>query len=504
MVKGSRPVSQHPPFGLALLAGVLLQEGHELTIIDGIIENNKQLNNLNLTVISDKKTETNNLISMGLTAREILEKVPEDSEIIGFSCMFSTNWLLDRDLIDLIGSERPKAICIAGGESITSMFEICLKQSKQLKICVLGEGEETISELLKTIENDQPLETVDGISYKQNGVIKTNARRKRLKTLEDIPIPPWELFHVEKYQRHRSKSTDAENRITLPILATRGCPYSCTFCTSPDMWGTRYYMRSPTHVANEIEYLKKTFGATNFEFYDLTAIIKKEWIIEFAQILLARQLDITWKIPAGTRSEAIDGEVSEYLFRSGCYSITYAPESGSKRLLNLIKKKVDLQKMLKSIEDTHEQNVHIMINMILGLPDETHSDIWKTYLFLIKCAKAGVSDLNLAMFRPYPGSNLFNRMITENKINFEKDDYLIESLYNIDSPFDGEFYNDAVSKSWYKIYYPLTWITFYGAYFFFKPRKFFRFLKNIFLNKSESWVEQVALHHLKRRKPLVG
>ena len=120
----------------------------------------------------------------------------------------------------------------------------------------------------------------------------------------------------------------------MPILATRGCPYQCTFCSSPTMWTTRYIMRNPKDIVDEIEWLVKKYDANDFEFFDLTAIIKKSWMLAFCKELRERKIgNITWQLPVGTRSEALDKETLQAIYDSGCAYICYAPESGSEKSL---------------------------------------------------------------------------------------------------------------------------------------------------------------------------
>lgn len=493
------PIDCHPPLGMAMLAAIVREKGHQVVAIDAF------------GLAPDKQTDTTvpfttlkgynpSLCVLGQTIDEIIDQIPADTEIIGISSMFSLNWPLDRLLLNIIAEKYPKATLISGGESITGSAEMCLKQVPALKATVLGEGEETLLELIDAIAEKRDLAEVKGLMFKNNlGEIIKTAPRNRVRQLNDLPFPAWDLMPVENYKRHPVIKGEIPRK-TLAIMATRGCPYRCTFCTSPDMWGTLYLMRSPEHVLQEILWLYNQFGVNNFEFYDLTAIIKKDWIIEFAKLKIATGLDITWKIPAGTRSEAIDEEVAYYLKQSGCFSITYAPESGSPRLLHIIKKKVKLENMLLSMQQTHKQGVETFINMILGLPDETHKDVWLTLKFLTQCAKHNVGDLAIAIFRPYPGSVLFDRVVNENKLDLSTDDYCIESLLIIDSNHTGIGFNDNISPTWYKLYNILAFVAFYGGAYFYHPSKLFVSIRNIFKDdvrnafelKISFWLKQKA------------
>ena len=164
-----------------------------------------------------------------------------------------------------------------------------------------------------------------------------NQKRGRIRAVTSIPKPAWDLTPIDSYLDNGLHYGVGEGR-TMPMVATRGCPFQCTFCSSPNMWTTRWSARDAKDVV-----------AQNFDFYDLTAIVKKSWIKEFCQELIDRDLNVTWQMPAGTRSEAIDDEVAELLARAGHRNIVYAPESGSPRMLELIKKRIKVPRMIESM-----------------------------------------------------------------------------------------------------------------------------------------------------------
>lgn len=466
-----------PPLGLAFIAAAL-KKNHHIHVVDAIAENPTQFNAIDLRLNIVRQYDTESLVTNGLSTEEIIQRIPPQSDVIGFSCMFSNNWLSDRVLIDAVGKAFPNATIIAGGESISAAPELWMSQAPELDICVIGEGEETIVDLCAALAAKNQLLDVGGIAFRnEKGEIIQTPRRERVKELEEIIRPAWEFFPLENYDKYKIKWS-LTDRKSLPILATRGCPYTCTFCSSPQMWGTKYYMREPKDVADEIEYLINTYGVTNFDFYDLTAIIRRRWILEFCQEVLNRKLDITWQIPAGTRSEAIDDEVARSLNLSGCTSITYAPESGSDRMLKLIKKKVNLEKMLRSIEYSSKEGQHVFINMIFALPEETHKDLWKTIWFIIRCSRRGLSEVGTAIFQPYPGSELFAKLVAEKKINLETDDFFVNSLL-IAGMGDCDSFNDKVSIRWYKFYIYFTLLVFYISNYIFWPGRFFVMCKNM-------------------------
>ncbi len=479
-----------PSLGLAFIASVLRQNGHEVLVLDCIAEAPD-------TYYSFK----DDIVYNGLSFNDTVARIPADTDLIGFSIMFSGNWLHNRILIDYIGRHFPNAKVIAGGEHITACPEFCIKETKELDVCVLGEGEETIVALVQAFINGDSLSEVEGICYRDptGSPIKVQ-RRKRIKEITKIPRPAWDLFPLEKYRQNSIIYGVDRGMVSLPLMATRGCPYECTFCSSPQMWTTQYSMRPVEDVVDEIEEFYKRFDARNFDFYDLTAIIKKQWIIDFCKALLNRNLPgITWQIPAGTRSEAIDTEVAFWLKKSGCSNITYAPESGSAITLKTIKKKVKLNKMLESIKHTSAEGMNIKINFIIGFPNETHQDIWSSIRFLIHASKAGVNDMSPAIFSPYPGSELFNLLLSKGEINMENDSYFI-NIINVDTLWGSRFYNYTISSFMLKFYLIMYLVVFYGTNFIFYPKRFFKTMKNLLLQRYESRGEMALGELIKRSR----
>ncbi len=484
------------PLGLAFIAAALRNAGHRVSVIDCIAEKYDQF----IPFADD-------ILCHGLSIDEILERIPEDTEVVGLSIMFTHNWLNDRKIIDAIGEKFPHVRIIAGGEHITGLPEICFSHCVHLDVCVMGEGEETVVELIKAFENNDSLRSIEGIVFRdENGELVTTPRRKRIRDIEEIIWPAWDLFPLHIYKAKSVSFGFISDGFSLPILATRGCPYTCTFCTSPNMWGTRYFMRSPDDLLEEVKFLKDTYGVTNFDFYDLTAILNKHWIIETAQKLIDQKINITWQIPAGTRSEVIDAEVADYLCRSGCRYISYAPESGSLRILNLIKKRVSLPKMLGSIRGASRKGLHIRINIIIGFPEETHKDVWLTLLFLVKAAYNGANDTFPSIFQPYTGCEQFNTLLKEGRIKPEEDSYYYK-LLDTNNFFGGNYYNRNIRQFWLKTYRFLYFSVFYGSTWILRPRRFFRLVRNMatqnFENKSEMTLHALIIGFLFKKNSTV-
>ena len=252
--------------------------------------------------------------------------------------------------------------------------------------------------------------------------------RQRIRNIDDIPRPAWHLFPVASYLEAGFTYGVNLGR-SMPILATRGCPYQCTFCSSPAMWTTRYYVRDVADVVDEIADYVECYRATNIDFYDLTAIIKRDWILQFCAELERRKLAITYQLPTGTRSEALDDEVLAALYRTGCRNICYAPESGSAQTLARIKKKIKPERMVRSMREATRAGIVVKANLMIGFPDETREELWQTVRFGMKLAWLGVEDLPLFPFIPYPGTALYDSLRAKGVVPEMSNEYFAQLGY---------------------------------------------------------------------------
>ncbi len=469
-----------PPVGMAYLASSIRKDGHQVKLIDSTGESP-----FNVMEVDP----TRNLMATGLSVKDVMDKIDPKTTIFGFSCMFSNEWPIAYRLIQEVRKNFPGRPIIVGGEHVNSVPEFTLQKYPEVDICALGEGEETIVELLSRHAKGEDLKSVAGIAFRGDGDIKRTAYRNRIKNVDDIPLPAWDLVPIRNYLDN-SLGYGVNRGRSMPMMATRGCPYQCTFCSSPTMWTTKWISRNVNSVLNEIQGYIDQYQATNIDFYDLTAVVKRDWIIEFCKQIDERKMKFTWQLPSGTRSEAIDGEVSYWMSRSGCKNITYAPESGSPAVLNRIKKRVNLKAMKDSMRAALKNNMVIKTNIIMGFPDETHFEILQTIKFMCELAIMGVEDAVPANFSPYPGSELFDQLRKEGKIAKLDDDY----FWNLSvqtSFFRAVSVSKYVSSRWLSFYLVSSLMLFYALALIFHPWRFFKmFFINPFKDIQESRFEK--------------
>src|SRR5262249_33703106 len=272
---------------------------------------------------------------------------------------------------------------------------------------------------------------VNGLAFlDRSGTFVLNGNLPRVKDVNTIPWPYWPEGYLEKYWA-AGKSYGVHSERDMPLMVSRGCPFQCTFCSSPAMWTTTYKLRDVDDVIAEIKYYLKKYDITAFQLYDLTAIVKKSWTIEFCKRLLDEGINLKWSLPSGTRSEALDKETLEYLRRTGCNYLCYAPESGSPETLKRIKKKVNLSRMTESILEAKRQGLVLRANLIIGFPDESRRDVLKTLLYGLKLAVHGVDDVSANVFECYPGSEIFNTLSAAGRITLDDNYFLgLTSMYS--------------------------------------------------------------------------
>ena len=479
--KWSRNSAVCPPIGAAYIAASVRNAGHAVKIIDATGEDV-----FNVYGVEGRE----NLVAMGLKLDDVVSRADPKTAVFGIACMFSTEWPMAYRLIQKVRKAFPGRVIVVGGEHITSVPEFIIETCPEVDVCVLGEGEETMTELMDKLSKGQPLSSVAGIVYREGGLAKRNAERKRIIDVDKITLPAWDLVPLHNYLDNGLGYGVNRGR-SMPLLATRGCPYQCTFCSNPGMWTTRWVARDTHEVLREIQLYLDKYKATNIDFYDLTAVVKKDWIVEFCKLILEKKMDFSWQLPSGTRSEALDSEVTDLMFRSGCRNITYAPESGSERILNKIKKRVNLGRMKDSMRQALKNGMHVKINIIMGLPDETHWDIWQSLLFMAHCAIMGVQDCEAANFSPYPGSELFKRLKTEGKIPAQIDDDYFWNLSTITSVFKTTSFSDHVGAGALRFYLLFGLFMFYGLGFLFHPIRLFRaFVLNPLRSRQETRFEK--------------
>jgi radical SAM superfamily enzyme YgiQ (UPF0313 family) len=478
------------PLALAYLSANLLKHGHDVSNIDALGED---IDHIGVSFGPSVRYR-------GLSNRAILDRVAERPDGIGASVMFSQDWPHVEDLLTELHEKYPDVPILLGGEHASAVSEYVLRSCPAVSHVAIGEGEDTIVEWAEWLDGKRPLESVAGVSYlAADGALVANPARARNRRPDDLPWPAWHLFNLAPYFE-KGEGHGVERGHSMPLVATRGCPYQCTFCSSPSMWTTRYVMREIPLVVDEIEHYLKAYRADNIDFYDLTAIIKKDWIIEFCREIKRRNLKFTWQLPSGTRSEAMDAQVMYEMATSGCMNVTYAPESGSKRVLKDIKKKVVLPRLFDSIREAKRNGIFVKCNLIVGFPRETRWDMLQSVWCAVRFAFLGVDDTAIYPFSPYPGTELYDYLRKTGAISELGRPYF-ESLMTYMDLKQHSNYCENVAPIEISFYRLVGMSLFYTISYLLNPSRLLRTLRNYRENRSDTVFEE-RLFGLLRRKRL--
>jgi radical SAM superfamily enzyme YgiQ (UPF0313 family) len=463
----------NPPVGLAYIAASVKEAGFAYHVIDGTGE---ALDSIH------PYADRTDLMIQGLSLEEIVGRIPAGTNLVGIGCLFSSLWPITRRLAEGIRARFPQALLVLGGEHGTALPEHVLETSP-FDVVVLGEGEETFVNVIRAHAAGESFHRIAGVAFRDGDKIVNTGLSVRRKDVDAIPLPDWDSLPIREYMaRHQSNGINLG--VSMPLVATRGCPFKCTFCSSPGMWTQRWVPRDPKLVADEIELYHKKYGATNFDFQDLTAIVKRQWILDFTRELIDRGLNITWQMPSGTRSEVFDTEVAGLLYKSGCRALGFAVESGSPEMLKIIKKQVNLDRMVVSIRAAVSRGLKLSCFIVIGFPDDTPATVKQSLKFIRKMAWLGVYDVQVSKFVPYPGSELFRRLLNEGKIKLD-DEFFVSAMDFFSNKAPS--YADAISST--RLFWSMLWLllNFYVISFGCRPFRTLRALsKAIFMGIEET------------------
>jgi anaerobic magnesium-protoporphyrin IX monomethyl ester cyclase len=379
-----------PSIGLAYIASLLRENQYDVSILDAYV----------------------NKFSIDETVAEIVKVKPD---VLGVSVL-TTSAHITEEIVTQIRNLLP-GILIVMGNLHASMFAEELLTKKHADIIVHQEGEYTMLEVVNAIKNKTSLEPIKGISYLKNGVVQHNELRPFIEDIDALPFPAWDLYDLSKY--HNDPRTSVKNRkirsAEMQILATRGCPYTCTFCSSrtSKSLGNKYRMRQPVKVVDEIELHYNKYGVSVFSFTDLAFPLVKAHATAVCEELIKRGLNkkISWLCEP--RVKPIDKELLGMLKKAGCARVCFGIESGNQEILDALRKQFTLDDVRKAVAAAKSEGLEVDGMFMLGLPGETYEMSRKTINF---AKKLGVRFAMFNLFVPYPGCELYDVLKNDSKL----------------------------------------------------------------------------------------
>ena len=380
------------PIGTAYIASVLRKEGYEIEIY------NQDVHHYPEEHLTDYLN--NNYF-----------------DIIGFGVI--AGYYQYRKLLKISkainASKNKPEYYILGGHGPSPEPEYFLKKTGA-DVAVIGEGEETIVELVNAISNKNPLNTIKGIAYRNGEQIVITDRRSVIHAIDNIPWPAYDMFPIEYYRLLREAHCTNKD-FFMPVLSARGCTFRCNFCYRMD---EGYRARDPEAIIEEIKFLNKSYGINYIEFADELLMSSKARIIELCEAIIKSTLGFKWFCSG--RLNYATPEVLEMMKNAGCVFINYGIESFDDIALRNINKGLTTKQIISGIEATLKAGISPGYNIIFGNTGETKETLNKDVEFLLKYDN-GAQLRTIRPVTPYPGSPLYYYAIEKGLLKDVEDFY---------------------------------------------------------------------------------
>lgn len=359
-----------PGMGMLMLAAVARQRGYEVHLIDakrasGSVDGaSRQIAALNPDYLGISATT----ISVTNGAR-VAERVKQLS---------------------------PHTVTILGGAHVSAIPERTMRTFPSFDYGISGEGEVSLFELLSRLEAGLPVDDVSGLCFRRDGKIHTNARAPYIDDLDALPLPAWDLLPDFPHRFQPGLFTYPHTPVAT-LITSRGCPFSCSFCDRSTS-GKRGRMHSVEYVVGLCRHLEG-LGVRHIIFVDDLFTVRKQRVIELCNAFLDEGFRFSWS--CNSHPNLLDADTMRLMRRAGCWQICYGIESGSQRVLDVVKREVRIPRMRETLRMTRAAGIRAKGYVMIGHPTERLDSLAETAAFL----KEVELDLcQITKFTPYPGT----------------------------------------------------------------------------------------------------
>jgi radical SAM superfamily enzyme YgiQ (UPF0313 family) len=371
----------NPPLGLLYVAAALKNADIEVEVIDAQVE--------------------------GLDYAELEQRIRKSKpDAVGMTLMTFTIFDVKQtaELVRKINADIKIAV---GGPHVFIYPEETLKQP-WVDAILIGEGEKNSPQFFKNIFEKEKLSEVPGAGFiDKNGKIVINRPDNLIEDLDSIPFPARELTPYMKYNSVIAKRTPITTMFT-----SRGCPYNCLFCNRPHL-GKQFRARSAKSVVDEIKHCYE-MGIREFLIYDDTFTIQRERVVEICNMLIESGLNKKIGFDVRARVNTVDEELLRLMKKAGCERIHYGVESGTEKILKILRKGITLEQALEVFKITKKVGISTLAYFMIGSPCETEEDVEETIRFALKLNPDFV---HITITSPFPDTPLYDMALKENVIN---------------------------------------------------------------------------------------
>lgn len=400
--------------GLGYLSAVLKAD-HEINVLD--------LNNIEMGLCGDPNPE----MSINELDERILSAVNEyEPSLFGISIKTFTTQI-SRHILKFIRDNRPKILTVVGGPHITLDGFNFIRENR-VDFGIQGEGEHAFPKLCAALDQNTSFNNIEGLYYWQNDELCHNLRKNEIKDLDILPFPLYDNFSSVISNKGYLKE--------YPLLSSRGCPYSCAYCSMPKIMGRKWRPHTTERVISELKHAKEKYHSKSFTVVDDNFTLNLKRVEEICDSLISEKLNFSWNSQNGIRADRINEFIANKMKRSGCRYVWIGIESADETVFNAINKGEKLDDIKKGIRYLKNEGIGVGGFFITGLPFSTKKSDLKAIDFV---KKQGI-DGWWFNFVPYAHTQAFDWVQANGKFLRSSDGALQFGSNSIDPVFETEEY----------------------------------------------------------------
>lgn len=362
------------PLGLCYLAASARQAGFNVGIIDAEAQN----------------------FNPQVTANKILAWSPKVAGITAVSASIYNA----AAVAEAVKKKNPGISIVLGGQHVSAAYNETMQRFPQFDFGIIGEGELALTGLLNNLLTAKPVKDLPGLVMRENGAVRFLSPSVPIENLDELPLPAWDL--LEGFPHKYTLNIHAFGRMpAASLVVSRGCYGKCVFCDR-SVFGNKLRFHGSQYVIRMLKYLIKNYNIKEITFQDDNFLASTERVREICASIIKEKLGISWTCHA--RVDDVDPEILKMLKMAGCWEIAYGFESGSQKILDILRKGTTVEQAVDAIKMTKRAGIRARGFFVIGSPGERPDDLKKTIDFALNNELEAVSMMN---FTPFPGTEIY-------------------------------------------------------------------------------------------------
>lgn len=379
--EAARIMGELAPVGILSLAAVLEAKGLQPAVVD--------LNRVYYSWLQDPDRDKTDFCSFAgdyFAGRDF-----DGFDFFGFSTVCSSYPLTLRIAAE-VKQAHPESVVVLGGPQASVVDVSTMHAYPFIDMVVRGEAEQTLPDLVDALTRHSSLAAVPGITFRrsEDGQIVRNTAAPLVADLDALPFPAFHLFPDVRFCRH------------FPLELGRGCPFSCTFCSTNDFFRRNFRLKSPAQMIADMRRIRQTYGISSFELVHDMFTVDRKRVVAFCEALLESKEEFTWGCSA--RTDCVDEELIALMSRAGCRGIFFGIETGSRRMQKIIDKGLELNDSTERVRSCDKFKINTAVSLMAGFPDETMDDLRDTAAFFVDSLRYDHADPQLSILAPLAGT----------------------------------------------------------------------------------------------------